>query len=261
MIDPLRKRTRDGKLYTRRPEVEAKLIELAKLPRAELLTRCGIRGKSSPDFVPSECLLYFIRASRADNSETHFESLYKILLARVLRALPRPQDGMTVSLTTNRIREKVLDRFTSLLATDRSAYSEKLDFFEVQFDGGLANLNRDAREQAWREENRSQPLEYDGETGELAAEVEKAAGSFDPFASGEIDGTDYRSRLDAAIDTLPAEQIRIIEMLRQGFPIDSKDLDAMTIAKALGKSEKTIRSHRDKALAALRAILNSGEDE
>jgi DNA-directed RNA polymerase specialized sigma24 family protein len=31
----------------------------------------------------------------------------------------------------------------------------------------------------------------------------------------------------------------------------------MTIAKALGKSEKTIRTHRDRALAALRAALSS----
>lgn len=45
-------------------------------------------------------------------------------------------------------------------------------------------------------------------------------------------------------------------MLRKGIPIDSKDLDAVTIAKTLGKSEKTIRTHRDKAVAALRAFLS-----
>jgi hypothetical protein len=49
-------------------------------------------------------------------------------------------------------------------------------------------------------------------------------------------------------------------MLRQGFPIDSKDPDAVTIAKTLKRSEKTIRLHRDRALKALRAAL-LGESE
>lgn len=53
--------------------------------------------------------------------------------------------------------------------------------------------------------------------------------------------------------------MRIIEMLRKGVPIDSKEADAVTIAKALGKSEKTIRTHRDKAFAAIRAAM-SGEE-
>jgi hypothetical protein len=49
-------------------------------------------------------------------------------------------------------------------------------------------------------------------------------------------------------------------MLRQGFLIDSKDPDAVTIAKTLKKSEKTIRLHRDRAIKAVRAAL-SGESE
>ena len=44
-------------------------------------------------------------------------------------------------------------------------------------------------------------------------------------------------------------------MLRQGISIDSKDPGTITIAKTLGKSEKTIRLHRDRAFAALRAAL------
>lgn len=38
---------------------------------------------------------------------------------------------------------------------------------------------------------------------------------------------------------------------------DSQDPNAVTIAKALGKSEKTIRRNRDKAIAALRAALTA----
>jgi len=262
LVTSLRKRTLDGKLYARDTKIEAKLAELGGLTRDELVARCSIRRRDDPDYVPSECLVYFVRASRSDYTAAGFERLYKILAERVLRALPREEsaDGKTVSLTKAIIRDKVFGQFVELLSRDRVEYSEKLDYFEIRFDGALANLRRDAQEQAWRDENRSVSLEYNGETGELAEEVERAAGSFDPFCQSEIDSPDYRSQLDAAIDTLPPEQMRIIEMLRMGIPIDSKDADTVTIAKALGRSEKTIRSYRDKAFAVLRVAM-LGDDQ
>ncbi|MCM8883203.1 MAG: DNA-binding response regulator [Candidatus Thiodiazotropha sp.] len=261
MITPLRKKTLDGKLYTRDEKIEASLTELEGLTRDELVVRCDIRKRDDPDYVPSECLVYFVRASRSDNNNTGFERLYKILAERVLRSLPRAEnaDGKTASMTKTTIRDTVFGKFIELLSQDRTEYSEKLDFFEVRFDKTLRNLKLDAQKKAWRDENRSVSIEYDEETGELTDEVERAAGNFDPFCQSEIDDPDYRSRLDAAIDTLPPEQMRIIEMLRMGIPIDSKDADAVTIAKVLGKSEKTIRTHRDKAFAALRAAMSGGD--
>src|SRR5262249_43955185 len=109
-------------------------------------------------------------------------------------------------------------------------------------------------------ENRTAPLEFDRETNEPATEVEEAAGCFDPFNTAVFHQEDYRSCLDAAIDTLPPEQIRIVEMLRQGIPIDSKEPGVVTIARALGKSEKTIRIHRDRAFNVLRAAFFSHGD-
>lgn len=261
-IAPLRKRRLSGELYERDPKVEALIAELAVLPRDALLARAEIAKRSDPSYVPSECLVYFIRASRRDNNEVRFERLYRILVERVLRSLPRAKssDGKNESLTRGIVRDKVSGRFVELLSADRATYVEKLDYFEVRFDGALASLRRDAQEKAWRDENRSQPLEYDEESGELSPEVEAAAGTHDPFAASDFDDPFYRLRLDAAIEALPPEQSRIVHMLRQGFPIDSKEPDVMTIAKALGRSEKTIRTYRDKAFAALRAAMADGEE-
>lgn len=262
MITPLRKRNLQGTLYKRDAKIEALLAQLELLSRAELVARCHLTDSNDSGYVPSECLMYFVRATRQDNSDQYFEQLYKILLSRVLRALPNPEtsdgDVVRVSQTKSRIRDAAFDRFTEALVADHQAYSEKLDYFEVRFDGAIANLRRDAQDTAWRDENRTTTLEYDPETNEPSPEVEEAAGSVNPFEN--LEESDYRSRLDAAIDTLPREQIRIIQMLREGFPIDSKDPDAVTIAKTLKKSEKTIRLHRDRAFKALRAVL-LGESE
>lgn len=260
IVTPLRKRRLSGELYTRDPKIETLIGELAVLPRDALTARAGITRRSDPDYVPSECLVYFIRASRRDNNEAWFERLYRILIERVLRNLPRAEsrDGKTESQKLGLIREKVYDRFVALLAKDRSAYLDKVDYFEVRFDGALANLRRDAQDQVWRDENRSHPL-YDEDSGELLQEVEAAAGAYDPLTTSDFDDPAYRSRLNAAIDALPREQSRIVQMLREGFPMDSKEPGVMTIAKALGRSEKTIRTYRDKAFAALRAAMADGD--
>ena len=260
MIEPLRKRTRDGRLYKRNDKIEVKLVELASRSRDVLIALCKIRNRDDPNYVPSECLLYFVRASRTDNSDAHFEQLYKILVERVLRKFPTANkaEGNSLSLTNTLIRDKAFGRFVDLVANDRRVYSKKLDYFEIRFDGAVANLRRDAQDQVWRNANRSTSL--GDETGELSTEVERAAGSFGLFNESQLDMDDYQSRLDAAIDTLSPEQRRIIEMILKGFPIDSKVPGAVTIAKALNKSEKTIRTYRDKAYAALRAVLTRGEE-
>jgi len=251
---PLRKTTTDGFLYNRVAITEALLLDLIPLSRDDLIARCEIRERDDPAFVPNEGLLYFVRESREDSSDSHFERLYTILAERVLFRLPREggSDGL--------IRDAVFGRFVDLVAEDRSHYSEKLDFFEIRFDSALCNLRLDAQRKIWRDENRSANLEVDEETGELSAEVELSAGSFDCFDFSNYDGADYRSWLDAAIDALPPEQRRIIEMIRNKIPIDSIDPEAVTIAKTLGKSEKTIRTHRDKAYATLRTTLKEEEN-
>lgn len=261
-IAPLRKKTLNGKPYERSEKVESLIRDLILLPREELIKLASVKNRHEPDYIPSECLVYFIRATRSDNNELWFARIFKILVERVLRSLPRHQsaDGKTESLTRMTVRDEVFSRFLELLSEDRNGYADKLDYFEVRFDGALANLRRDAQKRAWRHENRSEPLEYDQESGELSAEVEAAAGPYDPFAASEFDDAVYRLRLDTAIEALPAVQSRIIHMLRQGFPIDSKEPDVMTIAKALGRSEKTIRTYRDKALATLRATLTDGDE-
>lgn len=235
-------------------KIEAKLVELATLSRDEIIARCASRRRDDPNYVPSECLLYYVRASRADKSEAQFERLYEILAERVLRRL----DAYGKTVLNGLIREKAFGRFVELLSADRNSYSENLDYFEVRFDGALANLRRDAWAQVRPDEKHSTGLEFD-ETGELSVEVERAAGSFDLFSMSQSDAADYRSCLDAAIEALPLEQSRIVEMIRQGIPIDSKETEAVTIAKTLGKSEKTIRTYRDKAYAAIRAALARGD--
>ena len=263
MADALRKLKPDGSLYTRMPATETDLHILGQLSREGILARCEIRQRTDPRYVSSECLLHLVRASRADNSNAWFERLYKILYDRVLSALPRVEaaDGETSSLTREQIREMASERFVARLAGDRQVYDERLDFFEIHFDQALKRLRLDAQKQAWRDENRNQPIEYDETSGELDPVVEKAAGCVNPFEGMEFRDEAFRLQLDAAIEALPPEQSRTIHMLMLDYPIHSEDPTVHTICKALGRSPKSIWNYRDRAMKALKKALGEGEDQ
>jgi hypothetical protein len=261
----LRKMRSDGIPYQRRPEIEAALAGLILLPRSETADRCKIVDPGNADHLPSECLLHLVRASRSDNSDAHFTMLFRTLRHRVLARLPQtdvgrgPDGEMLGSQTNIRIGEVVMDRFQELLMLDRSGYEDRLDYFEVNFDDAIASLRLTARKKAWKEENRFTPMTYDDETSELNAEIEEAAAAQNVLSESKLDDPGYRLRLDAAIDALPEHQRRVVELLRQGFPIDSQEPGVQTIVGILRCAEKTVRNRRNKAYEAIRKALEEEE--
>ncbi len=248
-------------VYTRPPNIEAKLVELRALTREQALERCKFRQWDDPAYVPSECVLHLVRACREDDRSVYFEMLYSILAKRVWQPLAKATggEGKTLSLTPSRIRETAFDKFVDLLVHDRSIYQDQLDYYEVRFNHAVAALLVDAQRKVLNETKKAAPFEIDAETGTLSAEVERTGDSFDPFNPAKLQSEDYRSSLDAAIDALTPDHRKIVEMKRLGFPIDSKDPAVTTIAKTLQKSEKTIRTYLDDAYAQLRAWLTKGE--
>lgn len=258
MVRPLRKLSMEGALYVRRGAVQAELAELEQLSPDELVARCELWPKTISGFVSTEAILYFVRI--ADATYSYQEHLLRVLMRRVRRALPKPdsRDGKSTDLTRASIRDRVQDSFIDRILADQAEYNEQLDYYEVNFNQALARDRLDASRQIWTEENRLTELENDDD--EIIAEVEQAVGHYDPFNADELDKKDYRQRLDGAIDTLPLLQKRIIEMLRQGMPIDSSNPNIQTISKVLVKSEKTIRNHRDYAFATLRRRLERKEE-
>ncbi|MEO6320502.1 MAG: hypothetical protein ABIR56_07490 [Polaromonas sp.] len=127
MIVSLKKSTVGGLLYTRLPEIEARLVALSMLSESVLVVLCG-QSKSHSQYVPSECLLYFVRRSASTNPAL-FDRLFRLLSERILMKLPRAENagGETVSLTNSDIREAVYTRAkllhrTSLIQSPTAAW-------------------------------------------------------------------------------------------------------------------------------------------
>lgn len=258
MITPLIKRKKSGELYERPQAVAAALERLSQISREELLRRAAIKDRSDPDYVPGECLVHHIRASRLDNSTAWFERLHKVLMERVWRSLPKAEGlGDTVDLTKERIRNSVFDRFGEMLLSDRISPGDRLDFFEIRFDLGLKRMRLDAQDQAWRDKNRTGVLDDDEISGQSAA----AGFGSDPPDDDIFSDPLFRDRLYEAIDTLPPEQSRTMHLTLLGWPTDSKDPEVMTIAKALGCSDRSVRTYRARAIKAIVALFQSGEQQ
>jgi hypothetical protein len=259
LIVPLTKRRKDETLYLRPDKIESLLVELTDQPRKILLERARVSDRNHPSFLPSECLVHFIRASRSDNSDSWFEQLYKILAERVIRAVPRAgESGNSTSLVNENIKDAVFYRFFEMLAEDRKLQADKLDFFEIRFNFAIQRLRLTAQERVWREKNRTDSL--DDECNAIVAGNMQSA-EIDLFEEGILSDPLLRDRLLRAIDDLPPEQSRTLHLELLGWPIHSSNPEEMTISTALVCSDRSVRNYRKRALKTLTALFSLGNDQ
>ena len=262
-VRPLAKHYPDGRPYTRREDVENDLKRIVVLPREDILAALKIRDRSSPQYLKSECIVYLIRETRSDNDERYFNELYKELMRRIGGALPRVAgeraDGPE-NVHASAAREKITGRFEQKLSEDRASAGTWLDYYEVMFADAIAGLRTTYMGRARRDAARMEPIETDADTGEPSLAVERALGSFDIKEELLSEDPIYRSRIAAAIRSLPEKNRRVIELTIRGIPIYSSDDSVMTIQKLIGvKSEKTVRNRRDDGILMIRQALSIGD--
>ncbi len=263
-IPPLRKRTKDGRLYSRPEEIEKTIVELRDLPFDDFIRRTRIRTRCHSEYVPSEVLVHRIRATRNNESDQQFNALYSVLCKRInqggLRADVHVNGGTGEVGYLKDVIEYVTDHFVTLIVNDRSEYEEKLDIFEARFDRALRTLRLDAFRKINRYKDPLIPLEYD-EYGGVPSEVEEFSALLNPPSMSIEDQVTYREQIRGAIDILPDTERRVITLLEAELPIESNNPDEQTISRILGCTPKTVRNRRDRAIQRIRKALNLEEDD
>ena len=141
-IAPLRNKNGEGEVYSRFPETEAKLAELCVLSEPQIIARCAVDEPESPEYIPSECLVYLIREYRSKELDASAKAVFDALVGRVLAGLPKSEslDGEKERLNHSNFRDEVRYRFIAMLAQDRQQYDPRLDIFEIRFQKGLKAL-------------------------------------------------------------------------------------------------------------------------
>ena len=257
-IPPLRKRTKEGKLYSRPPETEEAILETLKLPFDDFMERAKRKNRKHPAYLPSEVLVHRIRATRYNNSDDQFNALYTVLCERISQSCPRSVirvhggNGEVGNLMD--VREHVVNRFVTLILKDRDTYAEGLDIFEFRFDRAVRVLRQDAFRRILRREKPLSPLEYD-ESGDIPDDVEEYSALLNAPSMTPEEEITYRFQIRRAIDSLPEMERRVMDMLEAEIPIESKNSDEPSIAGLLGCTPKTVRNRRDRAVQRIRETL------
>lgn len=256
-VPPLTKTYPDGSPYRRMPEVEEEIVRVTQLPFEDFLERARITNRSHPDFVRPETLMHFLRRTRSDNSDQRFNALYRMVLRRLILALPRSErvegQNTIVDGAASDLQDIVLSRFVELLALDRAG-GDRMDFYEVHFDEAVAKLRMRPAKRIRARTRRTETLEGDPESGELPEYVERAAGSFDEPDDAFLFDPIFRKRLFQEIDRLKPEQKKVITMRLANMKIHA-------IGSVLGCDEKTVRNRLKSAIVALRKALRLGEEK
>lgn len=255
MPEPLKRKKKDGTSYERPPEIEAWLKRLETVEAAERLRQFATLSRKSLGHVPSEALVYFLRKAWADGMQGDFEKIFRILMKRIEKSLCLVISDSRMAGARG-IREEIMGRFAERIAEDCGDSNDLLDYFEVRFDDAFAGFRVSALRQIGPSTVDTVSLGTDEDDDlEISAEVEAAAADFLGGDPEKLDDPAFRLELTAAIDCLPDDQKQVVGLLMQGFQIDSKDKNVMTIARILQCDERTVRNRRDRACKALKAIL------
>lgn len=259
-LPPLRKKTVDGKLYKRRAATEILIHKCLELTFDELCDRAEISARTHDDYIPSEVLVYFLRQTKTHNNDAQFGSLYQLLEKRIRRVCPHSKVRLGEKEGTighlQDVQDFVLDDFAVRVMRDRQEYEEKLDIFEYAFDKAVARRKHDAMRVMYQRDKPTEPLQYD-EDGDIPADVEGALAKLNPNKNSPEDEITYRFQLQRAIDTLPDDERRVINMIFAGIPSESNDPEVQTISTILQCKPQTVRNRRDRAVAKLQQILGT----
>jgi hypothetical protein len=261
MTRPLTKIDSNGKTYERPTEIEAAIRSAEQQDAVTASRRAAISDKSSPDFMPSECLVYLIREARRRSNEQTMNVLLSRLLARCetnLRATV--PDGRLPNAAE--VREDILGEFGILFAEDGSAgHLDLLDYFECRFNRAFLTLRIDM---VRREIARAKPLvqvpaedgtqDYSGDDEVLSRLSEEFRQ--DPTQLPKI----FLKELLDAIKSLPDDERKAVVLCHiLGYKEESEDILERTAATICGVSGRTIRNRLGRAAAKLSHLKSKKE--
>lgn len=255
MAQPLKKRDKSGNLYTRQVAIEAAIDSLLALDRTTLESCATVVDRKSPEFVPPECLVHFIRKRHREANAPERDQLLNILLRRCDANLARTVSDDRVP-NAAQVRDEVLGRFGELFAEDGIGDNPgELDFFEVRFNSAFAALRTDVIREEIRSARRFMQFPATDEEGQSISEdeaISRLPGSVLRNPAGQEDRLFLR-QLITAINGLPSDVRRAVILCKvMGYDVELDDPKKITAAKLCDVSGRTIRKRLSKAEPTLK---------
>jgi hypothetical protein len=253
MTRPLTKKDKNGNLYTRPLKVGQAIDAAMKQETAALQERAQVVDEKSPDYLPTECLVHFVREAKRGGDERTMSALLPWLLARCEAILFRRIPDKSRS-NAPEIREEILSEFGVLFAEDGSGQNpHELDFYECRFNRAFRLFRIDFLRS---ESARTGPLASfpaQDEMGLSPNDEERVSLLPEALRSGptQLQSVSH-SELMNAVNALPSDERKaIILCCVLGLREESNDPGETTASKLCGVTPRTIRNRLNKAAQKL----------
>ena len=227
--EPLTKISKkDGKLYSRRAEIELQISVILALPADELLDRANNNDLHSPTYVHSESLIYFARHYHRRHQDPIVSQIAHVLIKRYhglllnhyFRSLDADEAASAYSEAISNLFVNVLD-----LSSDRA------DYFQVNFASGLQRLAISVYRK-YHPKSASRKTSWD----ELPDEIP----SSDISIEDQI--TEFEEWEEALKDIPDPMRMAFLLRHRDGWPVESKDPNQPTISRRFNITSRTYRN-------------------
>ena len=250
-IKPLTKQTADGTLYIRRADAELQIEKALSLEKAQILEMLGAGNKRGDEaFLLDETLVYLLREARRANDENLLNEIYADLNKRIWKKLAKFRANFKDQSDFEDFGQKTeMAILRKILNIDANAG----DFAQVQFGSFVLSEAK----AAWKQD--FVRIKKDRES------LDTPRGADDEDINQLENKADWRDEFSAEKRLIYEEQMRnftneqqiIAAMLLDGFQIESKRPEEMTISKYLNITSRTIRTR----IKEMREILNESKGE
>ncbi len=234
-IKPLTKRTRQGELYIRRADAELQIEKVLTLEKPQVLEMLGVGNrKDEADYLLDETIVYLFRETRISKDDELFNRIYIELNRRIWKLFLKFRASFKNKSDFEDFGQKTeMAILRKLLDTDL----DRADFAQVQFGSFVISEAKSVWKQNLAAVKRDQefietPRENDDETG---------ANGLENLAFRDI-SDEQKMIIREGLSKLSMEYQTVAAMMLDGFQIESKDENELTISKHLGVSSRTIRN-------------------
>jgi len=243
MARPLTKKSKEGQLYVRPPEVEAQIDDVLLDDLPTLKRRLLVSDRSSADYLRSETLVHIIRSAARDRHDLRRDATLTVLFVRCEANLEAKIRNDFPNAET--LRAEVLSELGRLIVLDGTGdIPDELDYYECKFNSAFRTLRIDIVRREVTELNRiANPLEDDefDDSEDPAEPFRGVAKALQTPANQE--SAVFLEELAAAIDALPPDEREAIVLVHvMGYEQESTDPQKETAATRCGCEGRTIRN-------------------
>lgn len=232
-IKKLTKRKKTGELYQRRPEVELQLAEVLNFQDSEVFEFLKNKHRETANYLLDETIVYLLR-EKESNGDNFRETLYLELNRRIWKLLNKFRSRFPVAADFEDFRQKIE---IAVIKKIFDLTSDSADYTQVNFGDFVVKMAK----VVWRGElvkiERDKDLfhSHAEETEDNSKDIENILKSNDAE-------TDYTMMLKEGLAQLPPHIMLVAELLLDGWQIESKKPEELTISKKLEVSSRTIRN-------------------